>query len=767
MRSILTIVMVSGLCMSTGTSGMAQDKSAAPAPVIVPALAPALAPAFAPEATQAAAPGALEKGRGELVAEVSKPISRHFAAYFTDADAVATFALKKPLTKAGELGPETTITPVFGREKDRHVAHVPTTAGTSLYGTGEVAGPLKRNGFTNETWNTDAYGYDLTSTSLYQSHPWVLAVRADGTAFGALADTTYRCEIDLKNGITFRAAGKPFPVYIIERASPQEVVMALSELIGTMPLPPKWALGFHQCRYSYFPEARVREIAEGFRSRNIPASVLWFDIDYMDQYKIFTFNKDHFPDPARLNADLHAMGFKTIWMIDPGIKAEKGYTIADDLSGHGYEVKTKAGESFKGSVWPGPCYFPDYTSDKVRDWWAGQYRSFMAVGIDGVWNDMNEPAVFNVPSKTMPEDNQHRGGLYSSGQGIEPQKVSAGDHARFHNVYGMLMAQATLDGIRVANPEKRPFVLTRAGYLGSQRYAATWTGDNAATWVDLEQSIPMALNLGLSGQPFAGPDIGGFIGNGPGDAAEKADHFSRWLGIGAFMPFMRAHTAKGNIDKEPWAFGPDAEVANRLSLERRYRLLPYIYTLFREASTTGMPVARPLFFIDPKDQGLRSEDDAFLMGDILVLPQLMPDRTRVTVQPRGIWRSFDVVEGKHNAIPDIKLRGGSILPVGPLMQWHNQKPLDELTLIVALDDKGQAKGTLYEDAEDGFAYQKGEYALSSYSARTDGDSVIVTLSTTEGTMTRKPRTVTVQVLTDGGARTATGEDGKPITVKLK
>ncbi len=754
-RSVLALLSVTGLCAVFECSTMAQTKTTETAAA----------------AGSAAVPGpVLAAGKGELVEGPSKPVARFVAPSFTEADAVATFALKAPLKKGGELPADYKVKPQFGKTggtDDRHIVHIPIEAGTSLYGTGEVAGPLKRNGFSVETWNTDAYGYDINSPSLYQSHPWVLAVRADGTAFGVLVDTTWRTQIDLSAGITFRAQGKAPPVYIIDRSSPQEVVTALTELIGPMPLPPKWALGYHQCRYSYFPEARVREIAEGFRSRKMPASVIWFDIDYMDKYKTFTFDKGHFPDPAKLNADLEAMGFRCIWMINPGIKKEKGWSLSDDLLRSGYEVKTATGESFSGAVWPGPCNFPDYTSDQVRGWWAGLYRAFMAAGIDGVWNDMNEPAIFDVASKTMPENNQHRGGLYSSGPGVEPQKVTAGDHARFHNVYGMLMAQATFEGIKTANTEKRPFVLTRAGYIGSQRYAATWTGDNAATWTDLEQSIPMAINLGISGQPFAGPDIGGFIGNGPGDAAEKADHFTRWMGIGTFLPFMRGHTAKGNIDKEPWSFGPDAETANRLTLQRRYRFLPYIYTLFREASTTGMPVVRPLFFVDPKDQGLRGEDDAFLMGDILVVPQLMPDRTRVLTLPKGIWRSFDVVDAKHPALPEIKLRGGSIVPVGPLMQFHNEKPLDELALVVSLDDKGQAKGMLYEDAEDGFGYQKGEYTLSTYSARTEGDNVIITLSTTEGTMPRRARTISVQVLTDSGTKTGSGEDGKPITIKLK
>ena len=717
-------------------------------------------------------------GAGLMVGDESMGAVARFVSPDAKGAEVASFALLKPLAKRADLPAGFATVPSFAVMADgKHQIKIATAAGTSLYGTGEVPGPLLRNGFSTTLWNTDAYGYDINTASLYQSHPWVLAVRADGTAFGVVVDTTWRATIDLTAGIEFRCEGQVPPVYILEGASPQAVMVTLGKMIGTMPLPPKWAIGYHQCRYSYFPESRVREVADEFRKRNIPASVLWFDIDYMDEYRVFSVDKKRFPDVAKLDGDLEAMGFKSIWMINPGVKVEKGASLSDDVSARGYEVKQKDGTAYQGNVWPGPCYFPDYTSHEVRAWWADLYPPFMKMGVDGVWNDMNEPAIFNVASKTMPEDNQHRGGTYTPVAGGVTSTVTAGDHARFHNVYGMLMAQATFEGIAKSNPEKRPFVLTRAGYLGSQRYAATWTGDNSATWTDLEQSIPMALQLGLSGQPFAGPDIGGFIGNGPGDAAEKADHFARWLGIGALLPFSRGHTAKGNIDKEPWSFGPEAESANRISLQRRYVLLPFFYTLFREASVTGMPVARPLFFADPKDLALRSEDDAFLIGDdVLVVPQLMPDRTRVVNTPKGIWRSFEIIAGPETTefvakgtIPQLYLRGGSILPTGPVMDWATQKPLDELVLYVSLDAKGQAKGMLYEDAGEGFGYQKGEYLVSRYSATSAGGKVTVKLESSEGGMARTPagRKLTVKVVGDGGKlSTATGADGSEVVVSL-
>lgn len=670
----------------------------------------------------------------------------------------------------------TRVQPQFWTGADgRHNVRIDIDAGTSLYGTGEIAGPLLRNGRRTTAWNTDAYGYTEEQPSLYQSHPWVLAVRADGTAFGVLADTTWRVEIDLTGeergsqaagSIVFRGEGAKFPVYVIDRPTPQDVVKGLSELIGTMPMPPLWAIGYHQCRYSYYPEARVREMAKNFRDRKIPCDVIWFDIDYMDEFRVFSFNKTHFPDPKKLNEDLGAMGFNRIWMINPGVKDEPGFWVNDQLDKNDFAVKNAKGEVYRGEVWPGWCNFPDYTRPDVRQWWHGLYKDFMAQGVNGVWNDMNEPAVFNVKSKTMPEDNVHKGGAWDYG-GTLP----TGPHLQYHNVYGMLMAKGTFDGILKTNPDKRPFVLTRAGYIGSHRYAATWTGDNSAEWDDLEHSVSMAANLGLSGAPFIGPDIGGFNGNGPiGPTPEettklRANHFARWMGIGALLPFSRGHTGKGNIDKEPWSFGPEVEQTCRLALERRYRLMPYLYTLFREAYETGLPVLRPVFFADPTDAALRSEDDAFLLGsDLLVVPQLTPARDRSPVLPKGIWNEVVLVgEGHHPDLPKLFVRGGAIIPVGPTMEYTGQKKLDPLTLIVSLDSKGTASGVLYEDAGDGWSYQKGDYLKTTYTAKTDGDLVRVEISGTEGQRKREQRTKQVILVKDGKFYTGSSVDGQALT----
>ncbi len=678
-------------------------------------------------------------------------------------NALPSYALVDPNLPATGAAPEGfAVGPsFFVDDEGRNSFTIEIEPGTSLYGTGEVPGPLQRNGRSTVLWNSDSYAYKDDTPSLYKSHPWVLAVRPDGTAFGVMADSTWRITIDLTDDITFHAEGPEYPVIVIDRDSPQDVVMTLAELTGYMPMPPKWAIGYHQCRYSYYPDARVREIADEFRARDLPADVIWMDIHYQDEYRTFRFDSERFPDPKGLNDWLREeRNFHNVWMINPGVAAEtdrfpeEGYSVYEEIIENGFGVKTAEGETYRGEVWPGWCVFPDYTRADVREWWAGLYMDYIANGITGVWNDMNEPAIFNVPSKTMPEDNYHGG---------EPEMGGGGPHARFHNVFGHLMVKASREGIQAANPDKRPFVLSRAMHLGTQRYAAGWSGDNSADWWDLEVSVPMVLNMGLSGFPFYGPDIGGFNGNG------DAEQFERWFGYGTLLPFARGHTAVGNIDKEPWSFGEEVENTAREALNNRYVLLPYYYTLFYEAHTTGLPIMRPVFFADPADQALRTEDDLFLIGDgLLVHPQLTLNADRVPAMPEGIWRPLTLHGADNPDIPDFYVKGGSILPTGPVIQHVDEKPLNPLTLIVALDETGRATGTLYEDSGDGYEYREGDFLLTTYEAVRDGGAVEVRVASEQGDRPRPERAVQVRLLlNDGQEVTAQGRDGEPLTIELR
>ncbi len=668
-----------------------------------------------------------------------------------------SLAIIAPTPALGPAPQDFPVVPEFSTDaKGRVGFNISISKGTSLYGTGEVPGPLLRNGRSTTLWNTDAYGYDEKSPSLYQSHPWVLAVRPDGSAFGVLADTAWRTRINLTDGIHFISDGPAYPVIIIDRDSPQEVLIALGDLVGRMEMPPKWAIGYHQCRYSYYPDSRVRDIASEFRNRKIPCDVIWLDIHYMDEYRIFTFDSDRFPDPKTLNDDLHNQSFHTVWMIDPGVKAEPGFSVYDSGTEIDAWVRTAEGEVYQGEVWPGWCVFPDFTRADVRAWWADLYTDFIAQGIDGVWNDMNEPAVFNVKTKTMPVDNRHE---------ADEDLGGPGPHAQYHNVYGQLMVQATKKGVMRAQPGRRPFVLSRDAFIGGQRFGAAWTGDNTANWHDLEASIPMVLNLGLSGQPFAGPDIGGFGGDG------DAQMFARWMGFGAMFPFARAHTAVQNRDKEPWMFGAEVEVTSRQAIERRYELLPYYYTLFHEASINGLPIARPVFFADPADPALRSEDDSFLLGDgLLISAQVTKNADRAPVMPKGIWRKLLLSGSTNPDLPTLYIKGGSIIPTGPIMQHVSEIADPPLTLIVSLDKSGHAQGTLYEDAGDGFEYLEGQYRMTRFIAKKAGDvitiQVIVEHDGLSNSIKDQPLTVRVRMDHEQPDAVGVGTRGEGVKIDL-
>lgn len=666
----------------------------------------------------------------------------HLEASARDA-ALPSLALDHVLPALGPAPVGFRVRPRFESVAGGRVVRVAVDAGTHLYGTGEVGGPLERTGRTVVCWNTDAYAYRAETPSLYQSHPWVLAVRADGSAYGVLADTPNRLVIDLTDGIAFRMQGPAFPVIVIERQSPDSVVMALADLTGHMPMPPKWALGYQQCRFSYAPDREVLRIARGFRERRIPCDVVWVDIDYMDGFRCFTFDPQGFPSPRAVNDSLHAAGFHSVWMIDPGIKVDPGYAVYDQGTRGDHWVRNRDGEPFTGKVWPGLCVFPDFTRAATRRWWAGLYRDFLAQGVDGVWNDMNEPAVFESPNKSMPETNRHDADAELGGPGL---------HARYHNVYGMLMARGTREGILAARPEQRPFVLTRANHLGGQRYAAAWTGDNVADQGHMAMSVPMVLNLGLSGQPFAGPDIGGYKGYG------SPELYARWLGFGALLPFARSHAEKGVPAKEPWAFGPAVTATARRAIEARYRVMPYLYTVFREASRTGLPVARPVFFADPADARLRTVDEAFLLGpDLLVAADMELDRTTEPRLPKGGWgevRAFDRDDtGRRDPdLPRCFQRPGSIIPLGPRVQYVDERPLDTLEVLVCLDDAGTARGVLYEDAGDGHGHERGEYRQSELVARMERGQVQVRVRRLEGAWPLPERPVRVIVVERPGQR---------------
>ena len=641
------------------------------------------------------------------------------------------------------------LTPVFTTTADGHsVATIHVGSNVDLYGTGEVTGPLRRNGRTISLWNVDtpAYGVDGGS-HLYQSHPWVMGLRADGTAFGIIADNTWKQTITTSDDVVFDSEGPAFRVVIIERESPQALMQSLVSLTGTMELPPLWALGYQQCRFSYHPDTRVKEIADLLRRHRIPSDVIWMDIHYMDSYKIFTFHPKEFSDPKGLNDYLHERNFKTVYMIDPGVKAEEGYFVDDQGTAGDYWVKDIEGKPYVGNVWPGPCHFPDFTREEVRTWWATLYKDYMATGIDGVWNDMNEPSVFGGPGGTMPVDNRHE----------------MGSHLRFHNIFGLNMVRASRQGLLLANPNKRPFILSRSNFLGGHRYAATWTGDNLSSVDQMKLSVPMSLTLGLSGQPFNGPDIGGFCEN------VNAELLAQWTAMGVYFPFVRNHTIDGSVDQEPWAFGEEVLNSCRTAIERRYMLMPYVYTAFREASINGMPVMRPLFMADPKDCTLRSEDQAFLLGgDLMITPRWAEN----VAQPHnGSWQIVNLssMSSFHDDLhqAELRQRPGSIIPMAQLAQSTAELRTDSLTLLVCLDTDGKACGQVYEDEGDGFSYRDGNYLLSRFDATLQKRLLTVTMTPAEGKMSETDRTLRIGYVKNGRVQYSAWQHGCTATIRIK
>lgn len=507
------------------------------------------------------------------------------------------------------------------------VARFPFPEGTSFYGTGERAGPLERTHRRAVCWNSDAFMYSDATPALYQSQPAVLAVGPSGAATFLIALSARRVGVDIgPDGVELSVAGAPCALARVEAEGPMQAIDALSQLIGRPAPIPWWALGYHQCRWSYMSADEVRALVDGFDARDLPLSAVWLDIDYMDRFRVFTWDEARFSDLPGLVQELAERELKTVAILDPGLSVSSDYAAGQAARAGDHLVVDARGRPVEGRVWPGRCWFPDFTRASTRSWWAEQVEAFVrSTGLDGLWCDMNEPAVFSTPTGTLPEDAVHRG-------------LGGGTHARFHNLYGQLMAEATRRGWQDARPEDTPFVLTRAAHLATPRVAATWTGDNQATWHDLRWSVSMVLGLGLVGQPCVGPDVGGFLGD-PG-----SELFARWFEVGCYFPFFRGHAEQSSPRKEPWSYGPDAESRVRDALRWRMRLVPYLQVCFQEAEATGAPVMRPLFLADPADPRLRTIDDAFLLGpELLVVPALAPGAVRRELPlPAGSWRPVPI-----------------------------------------------------------------------------------------------------------------------------
>jgi alpha-glucosidase len=590
-------------------------------------------------------------------------------------------------------------------------------ADAHYFGLGDKAGPLDRRGGAYVLWNSDVFGYSPATDPLYKSVPFVLSLDEGGKSFGLYVDTTWRSTFDFgkseRDVLAIGAEGGGADYYVMAGPTPKDVVQDYAWLTGTAPLTPIWALGFQQSHWSYMTQGEVQGIADRLRADRIPADVVWMDIDYQDRNRPFTVNTQAFPDLPGLVKSLGREGVRLVTITDLHVAdaPNQGYAPYDTGMAADIFLKTPAGAPYVGPVWPGDAVFPDFSRAKARDWWGAQYRDFVGMGVAGFWNDMNEPAIFNTRSKTMPLEVVHR---------IEEPGFAArtASHAEMHNVYGMLNSRATYEGVLKLRPDLRPFVLTRATFAGGQRYAATWTGDNSSSWAHLNLSTEQLVSLGLSGFAYAGDDIGGFAGDPP-----SPELLTRWIEVGAFNPLFRDHYQKDKSAQEVWVHGPAQEAIRRRYIEERYRLMPYIYALADENSRTGLPLMRPVFLEHPemigKGDHLGGSENQFMLGpDLLIAPPSTwesPAPYVVSLPGAGwydYWRGRRVDSAQTSETPQLDrlpvyVRPGAILPRQPLVQGTAETPNGPLELAVYRGP--DCRGAIYLDDGVSFAYRRGDY----------------------------------------------------------
>ena len=592
----------------------------------------------------------------------------------------------------------------------------------SYYGMGDKATHSNLKGKRVSNWCTDQYAYGKDQDPLYKAVPFYCGLHKN-IAYGIFFDNTFKTHFDFaherRHVTSFWADGGEMNYYFFYGPEMSKVIKAYTNLTGTPELPPMWAMGYHQSKWSYFPESNVKALAKKFRDLKIPCDALYLDIDYMDGFRCFTWDKKKFPDPKRMISELNEDGFKTVVMIDPGIKIDKDYWVYKEAMENDYFCKRGDGPYMRGKVWPGDCHFPDFTNPKVREWWAELYKEFMSeLGVHAVWNDMNEPAMMEVPSKTAPLDTRHNYDGYPC------------THRQAHNIYGMQMVRATYEGIKKYVYPKRPFVITRAAYAGTQRYSSTWTGDNVATWEHLWLANVQVQRMCMSGMSFVGSDIGGFAEQPNGEL------FTRWIQLGIFHPFCRVHSSGDHGDQEPWSFDSDVTDIVRKFIELRYQLLPYLYTMFWKYSKNGEPMIKPLVYFDQQDTQTHFRTDEFIFGEhILVCPVQEPNaQGRRMYIPRGKWYNYwnnEVAEGGKeqwveadiDTIP-LFVKEGAIIPKFPVQQYVGELEIKELDLEVYFR-MGTETSTLYEDEQDGYDYKKGQYSLRSFKLKGKEKSLVI------------------------------------------
>lgn len=581
-----------------------------------------------------------------------------------------------------------------------------------FYGLGEKTGFLDKRGRRYTMWNTDDPLHTPDKDPLYKTIPFLISKDGD-RVFGLFVDSIALSQFDLgyenPELLTLRVKDDELDVYVIDGASIKEVLSRYTQLTGRMKLPPLWSLGYQQCRWSYYPEERVEQLAHEFKNHDIPCDAIYLDIDYMNEFRVFTFDENRFPHPEQLTQKLKEQGIHLVTIIDPGVKMDADYPVYLEGARNDYFCKLPTGEVYHGKVWPGVSAFPDFSKAATRRWWGEKHAALFDRGISGIWNDMNEPSDFSVEThgdRTLATVPNH---VMMDFDG-KPRSF-----AKSHNAYGLLMCMATLEGFSNLKPNERPFIVTRSAYAGIQRYSAVWTGDNHSWWEHLASSIPMYLNIGLSGVPFVGGDVGGFQGEC------EPELFARWIQLGAFTPFFRAHSVINSKDHEPWAFGEEVEEVSRKAIKLRYSLMPYLYSVMRQAAETGLPLMRPMVLEFENDPMTHRLDDQFMVGPwLLVAPVLKRHaRKRMVYLPEGGWYDFYtkeyypggttiLVNAPLDRIP-LFVREGAILPFAEPALSTGLMSMEHLRFEVYTGAAGVFE--LYEDDGHSLDYREGKFNL--------------------------------------------------------
>lgn len=574
----------------------------------------------------------------------------------------------------------------------------------AYYGLGEKGGDLNKKGCYTENFNTDDPETDDDSITYYKTIPFYVALKEEFT-YGIFFDNSFRSYFDMGkemgDRIFFGAIGGQIQYYFIPGENIKEVVKNYTALTGRMEMPPLWSLGYQQCRFSYFSQEEVRELVKTFEEKDIPLDVVYLDIDYMDGFRVMTFKTPNFDDAAGLISDLKEKGIRTITIIDPGVKVDEEYDVFKRGKEGNHFTKKLDGEMFIGAVWPGDSAFPDFSNKDCREWWKSELKKFISEhGMDGIWNDMNEPCVFNNDHKTMLETC-----LHNSDNGVI-------EHKEFHNRYGFEMSRCSKEAQEELHPNERGFSMTRATYAGGQRYSSVWTGDNMSLWSQMRMSISMNANLGISGFSFVGNDVSGF----GLDSSEEL--FIRWMEMGPFIPIFRNHSNMYTRRQEPWAFGPRAEKIAKKSIELRYELLPYIYDLYYISHKEGLPIFRPMIMEYEKDMNLLNMREQFMLGEnMLVAPVLYEgERSKTVYLPKGSWFNYFTMEklqgGKWYKLPCeldeilVFVKEGSIIPTYN-KKFRNVKERPKNILLKVFGEN--AKGFHYNDDGHTMEYLEGKY----------------------------------------------------------